>query len=132
MGENGDIARRGLDVFLRRSYEEAQRLCSADVELTTLFDDPGGEPEFSGRDGLKQWFERLEELWAFVEVRDVEIEELDGGWVLMRVAARVRGRGSRDEFEPRVAVAVCVTDGLITKFGLFPLESDALALIAAG
>jgi ketosteroid isomerase-like protein len=132
LAQDGDIARRGLDVFVRRSYEEAQRLCSPDVELTTLFDDPGGEPEFSGRDGLKQWFERLEELWAFVEVQDVEIEERNCGWVLMRVEARVRGRGSPDEIEPRVAVAVCVADGLIAKFGLFPLEADALAMIAAG
>ena len=132
MGENGDTARRGLDVLVRRSYEEAQRLCSADVELTTLFDDPGGKPEFSGRDGLKQWFERLDELWAFVEVQDVEVEELEDGWVLMRVSARVRGRGSPRELEPRVAVAVRVADGEITKFGIFPLEADAMAMIAAG
>ena len=34
VGESGEIARRGLDVFVRRSYQEAQRLCSADVEMS--------------------------------------------------------------------------------------------------
>lgn len=132
MGENEEIARRGLDVFVRQSFDEAQRLCSADVELWTLYDEAGAEPLFGGRRGLKLWFERLEQLWAFVEVQQVEVEERDGGWVLMRVAARVRGRGSPHEFEPRIAIAIRVSDGVITKFGLFPDEGEAEAMIAAG
>lgn len=132
MGENVDIAMRALDVFMRRSFDEARRLCSAEVELTTLYDE-SGEHEFTGREGLRLWFERLDELWAFTEIQGVEVEERDGGgWVLMRVAARVRGRGSPHEFEPRVAVAVKVADGEISKFGLFSNEADALAMIAAG
>lgn len=132
MGENEEIARRGLDAVVRQSLDEAQRLCSADVELWTLYDDPGAEPQFGGRRGLKLWFERLEQLWAFVEVQQVDIDERDGGWVLMRVAARVRGRGSPHEFEPRIAIAIRVNEGEITKFGLFPDEADAVAMIAAG
>jgi ketosteroid isomerase-like protein len=119
-------------VFVRQSYEEAQRLCSDDVELWTLFDQPGAAPRFSGRDGLRRWFERLAELWAFVEVQEVEIDERENGWVLMRVAARVRGRGSPQEFEPKITVAIRLLDGAIEKFGLFPTEDDAVAMIAAG
>jgi ketosteroid isomerase-like protein len=129
LGENAKIARHSLDVFVRQSFEEAQRLCSAEVEMRTLFDDPGGAPEFAGREGLRLWFERLHELWAFIEVQEVEIEERDGDWVLMRVSARVRGRGSPHELEPRISVAIQVTDGLISRFGLFPQESDAVAMI---
>ena len=132
MGENADIARRGLDVFVRQSFDEARRLCSDDVELWTLYDDAGAQPMFEGRQGLKLWFERLEQLWAFVEVQKVEVEERDGGWVLMRVAARVRGRGSPNEFEPKIAVAIRVSEGEITKFGLFPDEANAVAMIASG
>jgi ketosteroid isomerase-like protein len=132
LGENADIARRGLDVFVRQSFDEAQHLCSPDVELWTLFDQPGSEPEFNGREGLRLWFERLRDLWAFVEVQEVQIAEHDGGWVLMDVSARVRGRGSPHEFEPRVAVAFRVAAGRITKFGLFPDHADAVAMIDAG
>ena len=129
MGGNADIARRGLDVFVRRSFEEAQRLCSEDVELWTLYDEDGREPMFRGRAGLRAWFERLDELWAFTEVLEVEVSELDDGWVLMQVDARVRGRGSPHAFEPRVSVAIRAVDGEITRFGLFPDDAKARAMI---
>ena len=117
---------------MRRSYQEAQRLCSADVEIRTLFDTPGTEPEFSGREGLKRWYERADRLWAFFDVREVEVEERGHGWVLMRVSARARGRGSPHEVELEVAVAILVGDGEVKKFGLFETEADAVAMIEAG
>jgi ketosteroid isomerase-like protein len=120
-----------LDVFMRRSAEEAIRLCTPDIELTTLFDAPGNH-EFSGQDGLRRWFERLDELWSFVELRGVELTDLDDGWVLIGVTARARGRGSPHEFEPRVSVAIKVVGGKIAKFGLFPNQAGAEAMIAAG
>jgi ketosteroid isomerase-like protein len=132
VGENADIARRGLDTIVRLSFEEAQRLSSPEIQLWTLFDQPGQPPEFTGRDGLRQWIERLGELWVFLNVHEEELEERDDGWVLMRVAARIRGRGSPNEFEPRITVAIQVTDGVISKFGLFPNQAGALAMIDAG
>jgi ketosteroid isomerase-like protein len=132
VGDNGEIAQRGLDAFLRLSFEEAQRLCAPDVEIWTLFDQPGHEPEFRGREGLRQWFERLRELWAFAVVQEVEVTEPGDGWVLMRVSARLRGRGSPHEFEPRVSVAIRVVDRLIVKVGLFADEASARAMIGDG
>jgi ketosteroid isomerase-like protein len=131
LGENVDIARRALDVTFRRSLEEALRLCSSDVELTTLYDIPG-TPGFRGQDGLREWFDRLDNLWALMVMRDVQIEEREDGWVLMRVEARLRGRASREEFEAQIAVAIQVIDGKVAKFGIFPAEGDALAMITAG
>ena len=49
--------------------------------------------------------------------------------MLMRVSARVRGRGSPHEFEPRISAAIQVADGRIAKFGLFPNEAGAVAMI---
>jgi ketosteroid isomerase-like protein len=131
LGENADIARRALDVTMRRSYEEALRICSPDVELTTLYGDPG-RTELRGRSGLREWYDRLERLWAFVQIRDAKFEEREDGWVLLRVSARLRGRGSRQEFEAEIAAAVRVVDGKVAKFGIFPAESNALAMITAG
>jgi ketosteroid isomerase-like protein len=130
--DKGVIARRGLEVLVRRSYEEARTLCSEDVELWTLYDVDGKPPKFRGRDGLRAWFDRLDELWAFIDVRDVELVDQPGGWVLMRVDVRLRGRGSPSEFEPQISVAIEVRDGLITRFGLFVDESRALAMIGSG
>jgi ketosteroid isomerase-like protein len=132
VGDKGAIARRGLDVLVRRSYEEARTLCSDDVELWTLYDVDGKPPKFRGRDGLRAWFDRLDELWAFITVRNVELIDRDGGWVLMRVDVRLRGRGSRREFEPRISVAIQVVDGLITRFGLFVDEARAIEMTERG
>jgi ketosteroid isomerase-like protein len=118
-----------LDVIVRRSLEEARRMCAPDVELWTLFDEPDHEPQFSGWEGVRLWFERLDELWAFIDVQEVEVSERDGGWVLLRVSARVRGRGSPHEFEPRVSAAIQVVDGQVAKFGLFPNEAGAVGMI---
>jgi hypothetical protein len=121
-----------LDTFLRRSFEEARRLTAEEVELWTLYDQPREPRMFSGHDGLRRWFERLEQLWAYTEVLGVQVDERFGGWVLMRVDARVRGRGSPHEFELRVWVAIEVADDLITKFGLFPERAGAVGMIDAG
>src|SRR4051794_24154578 len=132
MGDDADIARRGRDVLARRSFEEAHRLCAPGVELWTLYDEDGKEPQFRGQDGLLRWFERLDELWAYLEILDVEVDERGGGWVLMRVRARVRGRGSPHDFELPVAVAIHVRDGRIGRAGLFVWEAEARAMIAGG
>jgi ketosteroid isomerase-like protein len=132
LGDKRAIAKRGLDALARRSYEEARTLCSEDVELWTLYDVDGKPPKFRGRDGLRAWFARLDELWAFIDIRDVEVLDHDGGWVLMRVDVRLRGRGSRREFEPRISVAINVDDGQVTRFGLFVDEARAVEMIEAG
>jgi len=129
--DNAAIARLGLDVFVRLSIEEAQRMCTEDVQAWTLYDQPGHEPMYRGHDGLRQWFDRLGELWAFIEILAAEIEEFPGDWVLVRATARVRGRGSPEQFEPRVAVAMRLRDRLIDRFGLFVDEAQARAMIAS-
>ena len=115
------------------------RLCAPDVRLRTLFDEPEAPEIFGsdherlvGREGLREWFDRLDRLWAFLELRHAEADERDDGWVLLRVTARVRGRGSAHEAELEIAVAIEVVDGLVARAELYMDEADALASIAAG
>lgn len=131
LSENAELARLGLDVFVRRSVEEAQRMCTEDVQAWTLYDEPGHEPMYRGHDGLRLWFVRLDELWAYIEILDAQMQEFAGGWVLIHATARVRGRGSPDHFEPRVAVAIRITDRLVDRFGLFVDEAQAREMIAS-
>ena len=139
VGDNAQIATRALDAVMRRSLEEAVRLCAPDVRLRTLFDEPEAPEIFGsdheqlvGREGLRDWFDRLDRLWAFLELRHAEADEREDGWVLLRVTARVRGRGSAHEAELEIAVAIEVVDGLVARAELYMDEADALASIAAG
>jgi len=137
MGENAEIATRAIDVVLRRSLEEAYRLCAEDVRLRTLYDDPAapdvdGHQGLEGREGLRLWFERLDGLWAFVHVQELEAVEHDRGWVLLRLKARARGRGSPQEVTLRIAVAIQVVDGLVASAGLYTDEAEAMAVIDGG
>jgi ketosteroid isomerase-like protein len=139
VGENTDIARRALDAVMRQSLEEAVRLCTPDVRLRTLFEDPEAPEIFGhdheplvGREGLREWFDRLDRLWAFLAVRHAEADERERGWVLLRVTARARGRGSAHEVELEIAVAIQVVDGLVARAELYMDEADALASIASG
>ena len=139
VGDNAQIATLALDAVMRRSLEEAVRLCTPDVRLRTLFDEPDA-PEIFGHDherlvgheGLREWFNRLDRLWAFLELRHVDTDEREDGWVLLRVTARARGRGSAHEAELKIAVAIQVVDGLVARAELYMDEADALASIAAG
>jgi len=130
-GEKAAIARLGLDVFARLSVEEAQRLCTDDVQAWTLYDQPGHEPMYHGHEGLRLWFARLDELWAFIEILGAEIVEVPGNWVLITASARVRGRGSPDAFDLRVYVVLRIPDRLVDRFGLFVDEGQARAMIAS-
>ena len=139
VGDNAQIATRALDAVMRQSLEEAVRLCTADVRLRTLFDEPEAPEIFGhdherlvGRKGLREWFDRLDRLWAFLELRHAEADEREDGWVLLRVTARARGRGSAHEVELELAVAIEVVAGLVARAELYTAEADALASIAAG
>lgn len=129
MGENADIARRFVDAYERVSFEEAQRVCDAEVELTTLYDQPG-RPGFRGHDGLRAWFERTDRLWAFIRVVTVTFEEV-GDWVLVGGTARVRGRASPHELDLEFFSAAKAVDGRFVKLGLYVNRDDAVAAIEA-
>ena len=115
---------------IAHSVEEAIRICDPDVELTTLFDRIGG-PRFRGHQGVRDWFARVEELWAFVEVADWRVEDLDD-WVLMTGTARLRGRASPDVIEAEWAAAGKIADHRFVKFGIYLTRGEAVAAIEAG
>jgi steroid delta-isomerase-like uncharacterized protein len=127
MSERTELANRLIEAFTALDLEEAQRLCAADVRLSTLFDGPGVEP-FAGHEGLRQWFARLEHLWSSLEVSDVAYEER-GDWVLGWGRARLRGRESAGEVESEFGSAVEIARGVVVFAGVYGRREEAAAEI---
>ncbi len=130
MGVGSDLALRMVDAIHHGSVDEAIRMCQPDVELTTLFDRLGG-PKLRGHAGVREWFARLDELWAFVEIRDWRAEER-GDWVLATGTARMRGRASPNVLETPWISAGKVDGGRFAKFGVYLDRAEAEAAIEAG
>jgi hypothetical protein len=129
MDQGGELVRRMLGALNRLSAEEAVRLCEPEIELTTLFDRIGG-PRFHGHRGVRDWFERIEQVWAFLEIRNWRVEEL-GDWVLVTGTARMRGRASPDVIDTTWACAGRVSGGRFARFGVYLSRGEAIAVVEA-
>jgi ketosteroid isomerase-like protein len=129
MEEDRELARRMVDAFARMSVDEAIRMCAADVELTTLFDRLGG-PKLRGHDGLREWFRRLDQLWAFIDIRDWRAEHV-GDWVVVTGSARIRGTASPQEMEIEWASAGKIADGRFAKLGVYLNRGEAIDAVEA-
>ena len=124
-----ELARRMVDAFDRLSIDEAISMCHPDVELTTLFDRFGG-PTYRGYEGLSDWLQRSNELWAFIEILDWRAEE-HGDWILVTGTIRMRGRASPEVMEMEWVSAGKVKDDRFAKLGVYPNRGEALAAIEA-
>lgn len=131
MEESVELTHRVVNAIALVSVEEALRLCDPEVEFVTLLDLPDEAPPFLGHDGLRRWFKRVDELWAFIEVRDWKVEEQRGDWVLASGSARMRGRGSPNVIELQWTAAGKAVDGRVVKFGLYLNRADAIRAIEA-
>lgn len=127
MEPGNELARRMVDAFGRLSVDEAIAMCAPDVELTTLLDQ-FGKPKLRGHEGLREWFERMTEIWAFLEIRDWEVEH-HSDWILVTGTARGRGRGSPQELDMTWASAGKVADRRLAKLGIYLSRAEALAAI---
>ena len=122
-----DLARRMVDAFDRLSVDEAIRMCDPEVELTTLLDRLGHEP-LRGHDGIREWFERMGEIWALIDIREWRGERV-GEWILTTGRVRLRAAASPQEMEIEWAGAGKVSDSGFTRLGVYLGREEALAAI---
>ena len=123
------IATRLIHAFNRRSIEEAQDLCAPDVELLTLFGRVQGAQR-GGHEGLREWFEHIEDAWAFLEAK-VRKGETHGDWVIANGHTRGRGKASSREVEFEWTAVVRVANGRVTRLGIYLAREEALRAIEA-
>jgi hypothetical protein len=128
MDASGDLARRFMVAFSNLLIEEAVRICDPDVEITTLLDRPG-EPKLRGHEGLREWFARMDSIWAFIDVKDWRIEH-HGEWVLLSGTTRLRGKVSPNELTVEWAGVGRILGDRLDRIGIHLTRGEALAAIA--
>jgi len=127
--ESVGVVRRTIAALNRLGLDEALDLMHPDVELRTPLLELW-RTEREGHDRVREWFERIEREWAFLELYDVELEERRGQ-VLGRMRARGRGKASRNELDWELHVAAEVVDGRLARFATHLSRERALNAIQA-
>jgi len=123
------IVHRLITALNRLHLDEALELTSPDIRVET----PLIELWHLSRSGhglVRDWFERIGREWAFLEAYDIELEELDS-WVLGRMRARGRGKGSREVLEWELHIAARVAGGKVARFGSYLDRQRARDAIAS-
>lgn len=127
---NTQVVRRAFDAFTRRDVDAFLQIMDAEVELylpeTAAL---AGEPSpYRGHDGVRRYFEQVEQVWERLEVFLHEYHEADGQ---VLVVGRVRSQGRDGRIGDTPAHWVWqIENGLITRASVYTDRDEALA--AAG
>ena len=123
------IARELVAAYRAADIERYVALLDPDVELRPAV---VGAPEhrvFSGHDGVRRWFAEAAELFSYVQLEGVEVEDA-GGDVVLGIGELVAvGRESGAEIRSPTAWIVTVRDGAVTRMhGYLSVEEARAAL----
>ena len=124
--ENVELIRQSHDAFNRRDLDAFLEFFDPDVEFTTRFASPeGGDPQYHGHDGIREWWEDL--LAIFPDFRSEVLEVRDSGDHGI-TAARIRGHGldSGTPMDEMVWQAWEARDGKALWWRTFGSEAEAL------
>lgn len=80
----------------------------------------------SGRPAIEAWIASIEEVWEEPRVEAEEITELDAQTLLVVYRFVARAKGSQIEVEQPLANVCTVTEGMITRWRIFPSKEEAL------
>lgn len=102
---NADLHRRAVEAFNAHDVEAAVSVGHPEIEFHSLMTTPGGT-EYRGRDGVRRWFQDLEEAWGKDFRIDVEAYFDVGEHSLAFYVLRGRGKQSGAQVAmPGAAVA---------------------------
>jgi ketosteroid isomerase-like protein len=123
----GDLAQRSIDAYNRRDPDAFTAVWRSDCEwhpfLTARVE---GDPGYHGHNGLRAWFEDLDEMFedAHGELGDIR---LIGDRVVGLGHLSVRGRGSGAEVRSEVGWVLEVSGELISRGWAYTTHAEALA-----
>jgi len=127
--ENVEIVRRGFEAWNRNDWDTLMAVFAPDVVAIAPAEWP--EPEIgTGREALRDQFERLESPWEEQRIEVDDIRDL-GDRVLVLFRWIARGIGSHVEVEHPAAVLDTLRDGSVVRVEFF-FEDQSRALEAAG
>jgi ketosteroid isomerase-like protein len=90
--ENVATIQRVYDAFNRHDLDQAVQQLHADFELYPALVGPGQRSQYLGRDGAREFFELITDVWEMMAVEAERIIEFPDGRILAVENWRVRGR----------------------------------------
>jgi ketosteroid isomerase-like protein len=122
---NVDLTRRLLEAVNQRDIEAGAALCDLQIELDSAVSEVGGI--YRGHDGLRRYFQDLEDAWGDEVRREPEAYFDLGEHTLMLYVVHTRGRQSGVELAQPAAVAAKWRDGLCVHVKNYAHKEDALS-----
>jgi ketosteroid isomerase-like protein len=122
---NVELTRRLLEAVNRRDIEAGAALCDLEIEFDSAFSEVGGI--YRGHDGLRRYFQDLEDAWGDEVRREPEAYVDLGEQTLMLYVAHLRGRHSGVDLAQPAAAAYKWRDGLCVDVKNYAHKEDALS-----
>jgi ketosteroid isomerase-like protein len=122
---NVELTRRLLEAFNLRDIDAGAALCDLQIELDSALSEVGGI--YRGHDGLRRYFQDLEDAWGDEARREPEAYFDLGEHTLMLYVAHLRGRHSGVELAQPAAAAAKWRDGLCVYIKNYAHKEDALS-----
>ena len=91
-----DVVSEGYDGWNRRDFDAMVRRLAPDVVWRTAGVFPGLKPIYHGHDGVRRFWDAMQEAWELIEVRPDRFVEYDDK-VLVEIHFQAKGRESGAE-----------------------------------
>jgi uncharacterized protein len=91
-----DVVSEGYDGWNRRDFDAMVRRLAPDVVWRTAGVFPGLKPIYHGHDGVRRFWDAMQEAWELIEVRPDRFVEYDDK-VLVEIHFHAKGRESGAE-----------------------------------
>jgi ketosteroid isomerase-like protein len=112
MSPNVDVVRRCIDAISQRDSATLIALSTPDATIRPLraaLEDT----TYRGRDGIDQWMQDIDEIWAELSIDVHEIREPQPGTVVAMVTLSGRGHESKVPTQMEVELVAELRDGLV-------------------
>jgi ketosteroid isomerase-like protein len=104
--------------------DAALAVCHPEIEFHSMLGIGGRS--YLGHDGIREYFEDIENAWAEWRVDVERVEEATDGRVAIVMTMHARGKGSGAELADRTAHAWTVRDGRLFRNELYREPEEAL------
>lgn len=121
----GELVAAGVDAFNRRDVEASVALMDPDVELVPLRAVLEGTT-FHGHDGVREFFERVDDDWEVFQLEVSEVDDLGPHRVLTLGRLTARGRASGVSVDATGAWVTDVRNGKITRLRFYSDRDQAV------
>jgi hypothetical protein len=120
------IVREGYDGWNRRDFDAMVRRMAPDVVWKTAGVFPGLKPIYRGHDGVRRFWNSMQEAWDVIEIRPKRFVE-DDDKVLAEIHFHAKGRASGAEVKMDWLHVFTFEDDLVVTVAGYRAIDEALA-----